>query len=51
MTGKPSASGGNAAVCHAQIYTMGALLRHGTLTEDELLAVLGGGRRTIAPRQ
>ena len=24
------ASGGNAAACHAQIYTMGALLRHGT---------------------
>ena len=25
-----NASGGNAAVCHAQIYTMGALLRHGS---------------------
>lgn len=24
------ASGGNAAACHAQMYTMGALLRHGT---------------------
>src|SRR5207302_492354 len=25
-----NASGGNAAVCHAQMYTMGALLRHGS---------------------
>jgi len=25
-----NASGGNAAACHAQIYTMGALLRHGS---------------------
>jgi acyl-CoA dehydrogenase len=25
-----NASGGNAAACHAQMYTMGALLRHGT---------------------
>jgi acyl-CoA dehydrogenase len=23
-------SGGNAAACHAQMYTMGALLRHGS---------------------
>src|SRR5919201_6955947 len=25
-----NASGGNAAACHAQMYTMGALLRHGS---------------------
>jgi len=28
-----NASGGNAAACHAQMYTMGALLRHGTAAQ------------------
>ncbi|MGD2133561.1 MAG: acyl-CoA dehydrogenase family protein, partial [Maricaulaceae bacterium] len=31
-------SGGNGAACHAQMYTMGALLRHGS--EDQKAAIL-----------
>jgi acyl-CoA dehydrogenase len=30
-----NASGGNAAACHAQMYTMGTLLRHGSQTQKE----------------
>ncbi len=30
-----NASGGNAAACHAQMYTMGTLLRHGTAAQKE----------------
>jgi acyl-CoA dehydrogenase len=30
-----NASGGNAAACHAQMYTMGVLLRHGTEEQQE----------------
>jgi acyl-CoA dehydrogenase len=30
-----NASGGNAAACHAQMYTMGTILRHGTLEQKE----------------
>lgn len=29
--------GGNAAACHAQIYTMGALLRHGSVAQKQTL--------------
>ena len=43
-------SGGNAAPCHAQMYTMGSLLRHGS--EDQkrryLPAIAGGGLRLQA---
>ena len=28
-------SGGNAAACHAQMYTMGTLLRHGSATQKQ----------------
>ena len=30
-----NASGGNAAACHAQMYTMGTLLRHGSVQQKE----------------
>ena len=40
-----NASGGNAAVCHAQMYTMGALLRHGSEAQKRrYLPELAAGR-------
>ena len=30
-----NASGGNAAACHAQMYTMGTILRHGSAEQKE----------------
>jgi len=40
-----NASGGNAAVCHAQMYTMGALLRHGsTAQKRRYLPEIAAGR-------
>ncbi len=30
-----NASGGNSAACHAQMYTMGTILRHGTDEQKE----------------
>ncbi|HEV3096550.1 MAG TPA: acyl-CoA dehydrogenase family protein [Candidatus Dormibacteraeota bacterium] len=40
-----NASGGNAAACHAQIYTMGALLRHGSEAQKRLyLPDIAAGR-------
>ena len=40
-----NASGGNAAACHAQMYTMGALLRHGTATQKRrYLPEIAAGR-------
>ena len=32
-----NASGGNAAACHAQMYTMGTILRHGSIEQKESL--------------
>ncbi len=38
------ASGGNAGACHAQMYTMGALLRHGSLAQRaEYLPLIASG--------
>ncbi len=37
-----NASGGNAAACHAQMYTMGTILRHGS---DGAEAALPAGNR------
>src|SRR5579864_1876746 len=40
-----NASGGNAAACHAQMYTMGALLRHGTQAQKRrYLPEIAAGR-------
>src|SRR5207248_9135488 len=40
-----NASGGNAAACHAQMYTMGALLRHGTESQKRrYLPEIAAGR-------
>jgi len=40
-----NASGGNAAVCHAQMYTMGALLRHGSEAQQRrYLPEIAAGR-------
>src|SRR2546428_3361702 len=40
-----NASGGNGAACHAQMYTMGALLRHGTETQKRrYLPEIAAGR-------
>src|SRR2546421_1661193 len=40
-----NASGGNAAACHAQMYTMGALLRHGNEEQKRrFLPDIAGGR-------
>src|SRR5260370_38797540 len=40
-----NASGGNAAACHAQMYTMGALLRHGSEAQKRrYLADIAAGR-------
>jgi len=40
-----NASGGNAAACHAQMYTMGALLRHGTESQKQrYLPEIAAGR-------
>ena len=40
-----NASGGNAAACHAQMYTMGALLRHGTQAQQRrYLPEIAAGR-------
>ena len=33
-----NASGGNAAACHAQMYTMGTILRHGSAEQKAALA-------------
>ncbi len=33
-----NASGGNAAACHAQMYTMGTLLRHGSAEQKSALS-------------
>ncbi len=33
-----NASGGNAAACHAQMYTMGTILRHGSTEQKAALA-------------
>lgn len=51
-----NASGGNAAACHAQMYTMGALLRYGSETQKKALPprdrrrpaapAIDGGHRT-----
>ena len=38
-----NASGGNAAACHAQMYTMGTVLRHGT--EEQKRSSCRGSRR------
>jgi acyl-CoA dehydrogenase len=39
-----NASGGNAAACHAQMYTMGAILRHGSSEQKErLLPAIASG--------
>jgi acyl-CoA dehydrogenase len=45
-----NASGGNAAACHAQMYTMGAILRHGTEAQKHhyLPAVASGSLRLQA---
>ena len=45
-----NASGGNAAACHAQMYTMGAILRHGTEAQKRryLPAVASGSLRLQA---
>src|SRR5438876_11959104 len=43
-----NASGGNGAACDAQAYTMGALLRHGTETQDRrYLPDLAAGRLAL----
>src|SRR5438445_3419681 len=40
-----NASGGNAAACHAQMYTMGALLRHGNeVQKQRFLPEIAAGR-------
>src|SRR5207244_7982614 len=40
-----NASGGNGAACHAQMYTMGALLRHGSETQKRrYLPEIAAGR-------
>jgi acyl-CoA dehydrogenase len=39
-----NASGGNAAACHAQMYTMGAILRHGSASQKQrLLPAIASG--------
>jgi alkylation response protein AidB-like acyl-CoA dehydrogenase len=39
-----NASGGNAAACHAQMYTMGAILRHGSAEQKQrLLPAIAAG--------
>jgi acyl-CoA dehydrogenase len=45
-----NASGGNGAACHAQMYTMGTLLRHGTPEQKQryLPAIASGERRLQA---
>ncbi len=45
-----NASGGNGAACHAQMYTMGTLLRHGTPAQKQrhLPAIASGERRLQA---
>jgi acyl-CoA dehydrogenase len=45
-----NASGGNGAACHAQMYTMGTLLRHGTAEQKEryLPSIASGDRRLQA---
>src|SRR3954468_8664549 len=45
-----NASGGNAAACHAQMYTMGTLLRHGSEEQKEryLPAIAAGELRLQA---
>jgi acyl-CoA dehydrogenase len=45
-----NASGGNAAACHAQMYTMGTILRHGSDTQKEryLPAIASGELRLQA---
>ena len=43
-----NASGGNAAVCHAQMYTMGALLRHGSEAQKRrYLPEIAAGRLRV----
>jgi CheY-like chemotaxis protein len=42
-----NASGGNAAACHAQMYTMGTLLRHGS-GEQKRRYVRGAGYEPVA---
>jgi acyl-CoA dehydrogenase len=42
-----NASGGNAAACHAQMYTMGTLLRHGS--EEQKQPANCGCRRSASP--
>jgi alkylation response protein AidB-like acyl-CoA dehydrogenase len=42
------ASGGNAAACHAQLYTMGTILRHGSPAQkDEWLPPIAAGDLTL----
>src|SRR5262249_51230521 len=46
------ASGGNGAACHAQMYTMGTILRHGSATQKKRYfpLIASGGRRLQAFR-
>ena len=41
-------SGGNAGACHAQMYTMGTMLRHGTDAQKHEVAAADRGRRAAA---
>ena len=45
-----NASGGNAAACHAQMYTMGTILRHGSSAQKQqyLPAIASGELRLQA---
>src|SRR3954463_9117107 len=43
-----NASGGNAAACHAQMYTMGTILRHGSAEQKQRwLPQIAGGARPL----
>ena len=45
-----NASGGNAAACHAQMYTMGTLLRHGSTEQKQrYLPQIAAGRSACSP--